>query len=224
MSKITRIPELPLAASLSGSELIALTQQNVTSNAPVSAITKTENENILSLYSYVVSGTSSLHQNFTSNTLEDFITTEWSPALNINHGDTVALSANNQVYILIENDGSSVNDYLQVTLKPNTLIYKTNIQNYGTLDTISLSTIGSAKYISEVTDRTSNDLHYSELNVVSNGSIAVICEYGINSTTSIPFVEYGVRTNTTTVILTAVGINGSNANNFTFKINKINLF
>jgi hypothetical protein len=224
MSKITRIPELSAALPLSGSELIVLTQQDVTLNTPVSSITKSINENIVSLYSYLVDDSSQMFQGFASTSLQQFIGTEWSPSLGLNVGDTIVLSASNSVYILKESDGSGVSDYISVNLKPNKLIFKTNLAGYGTLDVFPLSTVSSAKYIVEVTNRDDSNLYFSELNVISNGVNAVICEYGINSTATVPFVEYGAYSDSFFVYLTANGINGKDMSNFTFKVNRTNLF
>lgn len=68
-------------------------------------------------------------------------------------------------------------------------------------------------------------LFYGEVNVVSDGSIAVATEYGLNHTTVFPFVEFGAEVVTGTHIqLSAIALESKNMSNFVFKGNRSNLF
>ena len=178
--------------------------------------------NVSAMYSYLV-------QNFDTNTIttatsiSDFVT-NYSKA-GIVTGDVVTISATNTAYILGDNDGSALNDWLEVNLKPNFLFYKQGLVDYGTLDTIALSSVKSTKYIVEVSDKSDDAIFYGEINVVSNGTIAVATEYALNHTTMFPFVEFGAEVISGTHIqLSAIALEGKDMSNFVFKGNRSNLF
>ena len=178
--------------------------------------------NVSALYSYLV-------QNFESNTItiasniSDFVSNY--PKTGIVTGDVVTLSATNQVYILSDNDGSDLSDWLEVNLKPNTLFYKQGIVDYSVVDTLPLSSVNSTKYIVEVQDKSDGAIFYSEINVVSDGVIAVATEYALNHTTIFPFVEFGANVVSGTHIqLSAVALEGKDMTDFVFKGNRSNLF
>jgi len=96
---------------------------------------------------------------------------------------------------------------------------------YSVLDTFPLSEAKSAKYIMQVEDTSDNAIFYGEINVISDGTIAVASEYGLNHTTVFPFVEFGASiVNGTHVSLSAIPLDGKNMNNFIFKSNRSNLF
>ena len=174
------------------------------------------------LYSYLI-------QNFDTNTvtdatdISDFVTNY--PKTGLTTGDVITVSASNQAYILGDNDGSALTDWLQVNLKPNFLFYKTSVPDYTILDVLPLSSAKSSKYIIEVEDTSDGALFYGEVNVVSDGTIAVATEYGLNHTTVFPFVEFGAEVVSGTHIqLSAIALEGKNMANFTFKGNRSNLF
>ena len=174
------------------------------------------------LYSYLI-------QNFDSNTvttatnITDFVN-NFSKA-GITTGDVITLSATNQAYLLGNSDGSSVTHWYEVNLKPNFIFYKTNLGAYSVLDTIPLSGANSAKYIIQVEDISDNAIFYGEVNVISDGTIAVASEYGLNHTTVFPFVEFGASiVNGTHIALSALPLDGRTMNNFIFKSNRSNLF
>tara|TARA_R110002167_G_scaffold661_3_gene2911 strand:+ start:441 stop:2831 length:2391 start_codon:yes stop_codon:yes gene_type:complete len=174
------------------------------------------------LYSYLI-------QNFDSNLLttatniSDFVN-NYSKA-GITTGDVITLSATNQAYLLGNSDGSSVDHWYEVNLKPNYIFYKTNLDAYTVLDTIPLSGTNSAKYIMQVEDITDNAIFYGEINVISDGTIAVASEYALNHTTVFPFVEFGASiVNGTHIALSAIPLDGRTMNSFIFKSNRANLF
>ncbi len=178
--------------------------------------------NVSALYSYLV-------QNFESNTItvatsiSDFVTS-YSKA-GIVTGDVVTISATNQVYILGDSDGNDLSDWLEVNLKPNLLFYKQGLVDYSVVDTLPLSSVNSTKYIVEVQDKSDGAIFYGEINVVSDGSIAVATEYALNHTTIFPFVEFGAEVVSGTHIqLSAVALEGTDMSDFVFKGNRSNLF
>jgi hypothetical protein len=180
-------------------------------------------DRVSALYTYLI-------QNFeenivaSSNSINEFITSEWSPSLELVPGSTVTLSAANTVYILGNSDGSSVNDYYEVNLKPNFLFYKTNLSDNAILDSFPLSAMKSSKYVIQVEDRTTGDIYYGEINVVSNNSFAVASEYSSNHTTSLPFVEFGAVLINQRVCLSAISLEDYTMSNFIFKGNRTNFF
>lgn len=174
------------------------------------------------LYSYLI-------QNFDTNTvtdatsISDFVTNY--PKIGLTTGDVITISAANQAYILGDNDGSALTDWLEVNLKPNFLFYKTNVPDYSVLDMLPLSGAKSSKYIIEVEDTSDGAIFYGEVNVVSDGTIAVATEYGLNHTTVFPFVEFGAEVVSGTHIqLSAIALEGKTMSNFVFKGNRSNLF
>ena len=178
--------------------------------------------NVSAMYSYLV-------QNFETNTItiatsiSDFVS-NYSKA-GIVTGDVVTISATNTAYILGDNDGSALTDWLEVNLKPNFLFYKQGLVDYGVLDTLALSSVKSTKYIVEVTDKSDDAIFYGEVNVVSDGTIAVATEYALNHTTIFPFVEFGAEVvNSTHIQLSAIALEGKTMSNFVFKGNRSNLF
>ena len=178
--------------------------------------------NVSAMYSYLV-------QNFETNTItiatsiSDFVS-NYSKA-GIVTGDVVTISATNTAYILGDNDGSALTDWLEVNLKPNFLFYKQGLVDYGVLDTLALSSVKSTKYIVEVTDKSDDAIFYGEVNVVSDGTIAVATEYALNHTTIFPFVEFGAEVvNSTHIQLSAIALEGKDMSNFVFKGNRSNLF
>ena len=178
--------------------------------------------NVSALYSYLI-------ENFDHNqisdatNLNDFVNNY--PKTGLQPGDVITLSAVNTAYILGNNDGSALTDWFEVNLKPNFLFYKQGLSDYGILDTLPLSAAKSTKYIVEVEDKSDGALFYGEVNVVSDGTIAVATEYGLNHTTLFPFVEFGAEVISSTHIqLSAVALESKTMSNFTFKGNRSNLF
>jgi len=174
------------------------------------------------LYSYLI-------QNFDSNTvttatnITDFVNN--FSKTGITTGDVITLSATNQAYLLGNSDGSSVTHWYEVNLKPNFIFYKTNLGAYSVLDMFPLSGANSAKYIIQVEDITDNAIFYGEVNVISDGTIAVATEYALNHTTVFPFVEFGASiVNGTHIALSAIPLDGRTMNSFIFKSNRANLF
>ena len=201
---------------------------DITVQGSISA-TNITSSNIVSIESKIGAIYSYLIQNFentyiaTSVTLQDFVANEWTQGLNLQYGDVLLLSAANIAYVLGESDGSGVDNYFPVNLKPNFVFFKATLDNYSTLDSFPLSTMKSSKYVVQVEDTATSDVFYCELNVVSNGIVATVTEFGANYTTNEPFVEFGAETNGQIVSLTATGL-GRDMNTFIFKSNRVNLF
>ncbi len=174
------------------------------------------------LYSYLINNFDT-NQVVTATSLTDFVNNY--PKTGLEPGDVITLSAINTAYILGDKDGSSNSDWFEVNLKPNFLFYRQGLSDYGVLDTFPLSGAKSAKYIIQVEDRTDNSLFYGEVNVVSDGTIAVATEYGLNHTTVFPFVEFGAQVvSNNHIALSAIALDGKLMSNFTFKGNRSNLF
>ena len=76
----------------------------------------------------------------------------------------------------------------------------------------------------QVEDKSDGALFYGEINVVSDGTIAVASEYALNHTTVFPFVEFGAEVINGRVSLSAIALEGKDMGNFTFKGNRSNLF
>jgi len=202
-------------------------QLTVTGNISAAGSVFSTNVNRISdkvdgLYSYLI-------QNFDSNTvttatnISDFVS-NYSKA-GITTGDVITLSATNQAYLLGNSDGSSVTHWYEVNLKPNFIFYKTNLGAYSVLDMFPLSGANSAKYIMQVEDISDNAIFYGEVNVISDGTIAVATEYALNHTTVFPFVEFGASVvNGTHIALSAIPLDGRTMNSFIFKSNRANLF
>ncbi len=209
-----------------------LTGGNIGGNLNVTGNISGENiysNNITSLENKLEAVYSYLIQNFentyiaTSVTINDFVSYEWSEGLNLRPGDILLLSGANIAYILGESDGSGLNDYYQVNLKPNFIFFKANLSNYSAIDTFPLSSMKSSKYIIQVEDKVNNDIFYCELNVISNGVIATVTEYGSNYSTNEPFVEFGAETDGIILSLSATGL-GRDMSNFIIKGNRTNIF
>ena len=174
------------------------------------------------LYSYLINNFDT-NQIVTATDLTDFVNNY--PKTGLDPGDVITLSAINTAYILGDHDGSSNSDWFEVNLKPNFLFYRQGLPDYSVLDSFPLSGAKSAKYIVQVEDRSDNSLFYGEVNVVSDGTIAVATEYGLNHTTVFPFVEFGAQVvSNNNIALSAIALDGRSMSNFTFKGNRSNLF
>ena len=173
------------------------------------------------LYSYLINNFDT-NQITTATSLTDFVDNFSKTGLD--PGDVITLSAINTAYILGDNDGSTNSDWLEVNLKPNFLFYRGNISDYATLDCVALSAAKSSKYIIQVEDNSDGAVFYGEINVVSDGTIAVATEYSLNHTTVFPFVEFGAEVIGGRVCLSAVALESKDMTNFIFKGNRSNLF
>jgi hypothetical protein len=196
---------------------------NVSSNVEtLSSNVSTLTNNVSALYSYLIENFD-YNQITTATDLNDFVVNY--PKTGLQPGDVITLSAINTAYILGNNDGSTLTDWFEVNLKPNFLFYKQGLSDYGVLDTLPLSAAKSTKYIVEVEDKSDDALFYGEVNVVSDGTIAVASEYGLNHTTVFPFVEFGAEVISGTHIqLSAIALESKDMSNFVFKGNRSNLF
>ena len=177
---------------------------------------------VTGVYSYLINNFDS-NQITTATDLNDFVTNY--PKEGLAPGDVITLSAINIAYLLGDRDGSSTNDWFEINLKPNFIFYKQGLDDYSILDSFPLSGAKSSKYIMQVEDLSDNALFYGEVNVVSDGTIAVATEYGLNHTTVFPFVEFGaVVQNGTHLTLSAISLEGKTMTDFRFKGNRTNLF
>jgi len=199
-----------------------LTANTLSSTGRVEAdnISTLENK-VDGLYSYLINNFDT-NQITTATDLTDFVTNY--PKTGLTTGDVITLSAINTAYILGDNDGSANSDWLEVNLKPNYIFYRGDITDYSTIDCVPLSSTKSSKYIMQVEDISDGAIFYGEINVVSDGTIAVATEYSLNHTTIFPFVEFGAEVVGNSICLSAVALEGKDMSNFTFKGNRSNLF
>ena len=206
-----------------------ISASGTTTSNVISAGGRVEGQNISTieskiegLYSYLINNFDT-NQIVTATDLTDFVNNY--PKTGLDPGDVITLSAINTAYILGDHDGSSNSDWFEVNLKPNFLFYRQGLSDYSVLDSFPLSGAKSAKYIVQVEDRSDNSLFYGEVNVVSDGTIAVATEYGLNHTTVFPFVEFGAQVvSNNNIALSAIALDGRSMSNFTFKGNRSNLF
>jgi len=217
--KLTVTGNISASGNISGQQ-IKSTTLSATGRVDASNISTIENK-VEGLYSYLINNFDT-NQITTATSLTDFVN-NFSKA-GLTAGDVITLSAINTAYILGDNDGSANTDWLEVNLKPNFLFFRGNQSNYAVLDSVPLSASNSSKYIIQVQDVSDNALFYGEINVVSNGTIAVATEYALNHTTVFPFVEFGAEVINNRVSLSAVALEGKNMANFIFKGNRSNLF
>lgn len=208
------------AVTIGDGGALAANSLSATGRVEATNITTIENK-VEGLYSYLINNFDT-NQVTTATDLSDFVTNY--PKVGLSPGDVITLSAINTAYILGDNDGSANSDWLEVNLKPNFLFYRGNMSDYATLDCVPLSSAKSSKYIIQVEDNSDGALFYGEVNVVSDGTIAVATEYALNHTTVFPFVEFGAEVLGDRVCLSAVALEGKDMSNFTFKGNRSNLF
>lgn len=202
-----------------GGQLVANTLSSA-GRVEATNITTIENK-VEGLYSYLINNFDT-NQITDATDLTDFVTNY--SKVGLTPGDVITLSAINTAYILGDNDGSTNSDWLEVNLKPNFLFYRGGITDYTTIDCVPLSSAKSSKYIMQVEDISDGAIFYGEINVVSDGTIAVATEYSLNHTTVFPFVEFGAEVIGNSVCLSAVALEGKDMSNFTFKGNRSNLF
>ena len=118
---------------------------------------------------------------------------------------------------------SAGRDLADIFAPTSTIITKSGLSDFGTIDSFAVSNQSSGKYAIAVVD-SSGGTQFSEISITSDGTNVGIVEYGINSTTPEPFAEYGAIVSSGTVSLTAKGVGASVISNFTFKGNRLNLF
>lgn len=172
---------------------------------------RTKDQRINGLYNYLVSDYTNNHT-VSSTSINNFIgSSEYSVlSSSMDIGDTITLSATNDQYVLSNTTGNINDDWIYVTLKPDTIIVDNDLSNQKTVDSFLLSQFKSAKYTIEVYDTTSNEVFFTELSLVSNGVDYAINEYGLNYTTSNPFVEFDAVVATGSVSLRILQANGFN--------------
>jgi hypothetical protein len=116
------------------------------------------------------------------NTIQEFAT---SNPNDIKKGYTVTL-INNRVYIFAGTDASNPNHYLELNANTYTPIYQEIdlTQNRTLIDMFQLADFKTAKYTLQVESNLTNDIYFSELNVVAsiNTQTGVVTEYGVSST------------------------------------------
>ena len=118
---------------------------------------------------------------------------------------------------------SAGRDLADIFAPTSTIITKSGLSDFGVIDSFTVASQSSGKYAIAVVDSTGGT-QFSEISITTDGSTIGVVEYGINSTTSDSFVEYGAIVNSGTVTLTAKGVGASVISNFTFKGNRLNLF
>ena len=170
----------------------------------------TIDQRISGLYNYLVSNSVNNHT-VSSNNLNDFITSEY-PTLSTTAqmGDTITLSASNDVYVLSNNIGDTNDDWVLATLKPTTYITDSSMSHEKIIDSFLLIQHKSAKYIIEVEDLVSGEMFFTELSVITNGSTFSITPWGLNYTTTAPFVEFDAVVNANSLSLKILQASGFN--------------
>jgi|10_taG_2_1085330.scaffolds.fasta_scaffold00417_2 hypothetical protein len=99
----------------------------------------------------------------------------------------------------------------------------TGLANGSVIDTFSTSDMSAGKYAIQV-KRTGGGTYFSELSITTDGTNLGVVEYGVNHTTSEPFVQYGAVVSGGTVSLTAQKTGAYDMADFEFKGNRLNLF
>lgn len=115
-------------------------------------------------------------QDLDATTLEDFTNTF---AGDIQRGYTVTL-ANGKVYTFAGTNKNNPNHYLEINSNPITPIYTEALLTDSEIvvDTFKLDDFKSAKYNLQIETNFSNEIYYSEINVVGAVDNAVASEYG----------------------------------------------
>ena len=128
-------------------------------------------------------------------TLADFISDEYTLG-SVGVGDTVIVAAENTVYVLVNADGTKIESWVEVNAKPNTLFYRSNLNDGDIIDSIDITKFRSAKYIIEITGN--DEIMFTELNLVVTKNQAKLFEYGTNQSTDEPFVTFDAVLNNQT--------------------------
>ena len=168
--------------------------ESYTQTQYLTAETKDLGERVESLYHYTVSNFDDSVVSYEP-TLQEFINEKWLTS-GINVGYTVIIVATNKVYVLVEADGSQIENWIEVRAKPNNLFYRANMNHTDVIDSFEIDNFRSAKYIVEVEGN--DEILFTEITMVTNGKRVVLTEYGLNHTTEEPFVEFGATLNTET--------------------------
>jgi hypothetical protein len=134
-------------------------------------------------------GLSVLYNNiYASATYETIQQFAQSSPQNVKKGYTVTL-LNNRIYIFAGTDPTNPNHYLEINANPITPIYQeiSLNQNHTLIDSFSLVDFKTAKYALQIETSFSNDIYYSEFNVLASilSNNAVVSEYGQISTTDL---------------------------------------
>ena len=128
-------------------------------------------------------------------TLADYISDEYTLG-SVGVGDTVIVAAENTVYVLVNADGTKIESWVEVNAKPNTLFYRSNLNDGDIIDSIDITKFRSAKYIIEITGN--DEIMFTELNLVVTKNQAKLFEYGTNQSTDEPFVTFDAVLNNQT--------------------------
>lgn len=204
-----------LTAAISAQPLITTQDINVTgqllsAGQDLRVEFNTIDQRIDGLYNYLISNNVN---NYTvdSTNLADFLTDEYTGMKSgLNLGDTITLSATNDVYVLSNNIGSEDDDWVLATLKPTSYITDASLTHEKVIDSFLFTQFKSAKYIIEVEDTVSGEMFFTELSVVTNGTTYSITPYGLNYTTVSPFVEFDAAVNTNSLSLKILQASGFN--------------
>ena len=121
-----------------------------------------------------------IYANITFKTIQDFAS---SNPQHIYKGYNITLH-NGRVYTFAGNDASNPSNYLEINSNPINPIYQEIVlnQNQTLIDVFALSDFKTAKYTLQVETTYSNDIYYSEINLVASigTQLAVVNEYGQN--------------------------------------------
>lgn len=135
--------------------------------------------------SLVSLGYKNIYANSSFLTIQDFAA---SNPQNLYKGYNITL-INNRVYTFAGTDPTNPNHYLEINANPITPIYQevSLNQNQTLIDSFHLADFKTAKYTLQIETTFSNDIYYSELNVVASilSNTAVVSEYGQISTSNL---------------------------------------
>jgi len=185
---------------------------------------QTKAEQIEILYNYLISDyTNSI--DVAASTMSEYMATIYPTAsAGLEIGDVITLKNSSDQYILTNKTGDPADDWKFVTLRPDTVIVDNDLTNDKAFDSFLLTQFKSAKYVIQVEHTSSGEVLFTELSIVSNGLEYSITEYGLNYTSTQPFVEFDAEITTGTLSLKISNANGfTNINNCVLNAKRTNL-
>jgi len=221
--------QTPLTSAIASQSTITTQTLNVTGallsgGKDLSVDLNTIDQRINGLYNYLISNSVN-NYSVSSTNINDFLTNEYSTiSATADLGDTITLSATDDVYVLSNNIGDVSDDWILATLKPTTYITDSSLSHQKVIDSFMFTQFKSAKYIIEVEDLVSGEMFFTELSVVTNGTTYSITPYGLNYTTVSPFVEFDAAVNSNSLSLKILQASGfTNITDCRLKATRTNL-
>ena len=221
--------QTPLTSAIASQSTITTQTLNVTGallsgGKDLRVDLNTIDQRIDGLYNYLISNSVN-NYSVSSTNINDFLTSEYSTiSATADLGDTITLSATDDVYVLSNNIGDVSDDWILATLKPTSYITDSSLSHQKVIDSFLFTQFKSAKYIIEVEDIVSGEMYFTELSVVTNGTTYSITPYGINFTTVSPFVEFDAAVNSNSLSLKILQSSGfTNITDCRLKATRTNL-